>query len=474
MFRREIHRLPGRTIIGILVIGLALSAVAGNRRAAAAENTALPIMLACRPDTVPTLPERWHAIGLMLPLLRQQLDVGEFLYDGSIPAMRATMYGLESGAVDLLITETQTYQINGLPDSPSSCTALGRQYTPPTTGWLAEKPVCDGEAPVGNKLVQWWKTPDANGRAQWQWYTADGRLPWRTMFSSRVSEPAVIGDYGITYFPTFEPLTETPLARLRDFCAAHAQKPSPKQLAATTARDLMSISPDIRDRAARIQSLIPGLSLNACKSVTAPRWPNQYVMTAILSPIPVKYTPLPTMLYYDWEHAGTLYAYLYKSRTLPPELEMVSVLTKGVGYGLERLPNGIFACAAKSPGVVRPDWMIAAGCECKGVIDRNPQFGAGEVSQIRACPVKGEGFHVNWSWYTNEGRPILFAEPDAIGMGLNVADYYRWLPGEPMPPESFALPQQCTRAEEVGLPAVGNGLPAATTANCSDCHTTRQ
>jgi len=461
----------------VLVATFAVLVVAGTLDVTAGEQeTALPMLSRCEATTTPTLPTRWRAVGLMLPFLRQQLDVGEFIYDGSVPAMRATIYGLESGAIDLLITDTETYQLNGSQESPDNCTALGHIYIPPTKQWLAKEPVCDGEAPIATKKVQWWKTADADGRAQWQWYTVDTRLPWRTMFSSRVPDPAVIGDYGITYFPTFVPLVETKLARLRDLCAAKTQKASPAKAAAHTARELMALGSDITEteRAERIQALVPGLSRKACSGVSPPRWPNQYVMTGILSPIPFKWTPLPTMLYYDWERAGTLFAYMHEARTVPPALEMVSVLTKGVGYGIERLPNGNFVCSAKSPGVVRPDWMAVAGCECKGVIDHNPEFSPDEVSQIRACPVKGEGLHVNWSWYTTEGRPILFAEPDAIGLGLNIADYYRWSPGERMPPEAFELPQLCTRAEEAGLPPVGNGLPAANTANCSDCHTTRQ
>jgi hypothetical protein len=159
---------------------------------------------------------------------------------------------------------------------------------------------------------------------------------------------------------------------------------------------------------------------------------------------------------------------------VPPVLELVSVLTKGVGYSIERLPNGAFACAAKSPGVVRPDWMSVAGCECKGVIERNTDLDPDAVSQIHACPVKGQGLRVNWSWYTREGRPLLFAEPAAVGGGLNIADYLAWQPGEKMPKDALELPQLCSRAAEAGLPPVGTGLPAATTVSCSDCHTTRQ
>lgn len=118
--------------------------------------------------------------------------------------------------------------------------------------------------------------------------------------------------------------------------------------------------------------------------------------------------------------------------------------------------------------------MSAAGCECKAVINRNPQLGPSEVTQIRACPVKNQGLRVNWSWYSAAGRPILFAEPGAIGTGLNIADYLAWQPGARMPPEAYELPQLCTRAAEAGLPPIGHGLSPAMTTSCSDCHTTQQ
>lgn len=453
-----------------------LAAAASGGAAAADQNTTLPILSTCKQTTAPVLPARWRAVALMMPFVREQLDVGEFVFDGSLPAMRATLYGLESGAVDLLITDTETYQLSGPPDAPEACVAIGRKYSPPTTDWLSGKAVCDGEAPLVKTQVEWWKTSTGDARTKWQWYKTDTRLPWRTMFPSRSSDPAVIGDYGMSYFPTFVPLAETRLAQLRDFCISKAQRADAATAAANTARELMATGTDLGDaeRAKRIQSLIPGLSRQSCSTVNTPRWPNQFVMTGILSPIPFKWTPLPSMLYYDWDKAATLFALMHEARSVPPVLELVSVLKNGVGYSIERLPNGAFACAAKSPGVLRPDWMSVAGCDCKGVVDRNPDLDPDEVSQIRACPVKGQGLRVNWSWYTTKGRPILFTEPGAIGSGLNIADYHTWRPGEKMPQDAFELPQLCSRAAEAGLPPVGNGLSAASTASCSDCHTTRQ
>ena len=464
------------TVGALCATVVALAAAVPREAVAAEQSVALPILSACQQTTPPSLPSRWRAVALMLPFVRQQLDVGEFIYDASLPAMRATVYGLESGSVDLLITDTETYRLSGPSNSPNDCVAVGQKYRPPTANWLPREAVCDGEAPLMKTRVQWWKTPDPDGRSKWQWYKSDDRLPWRMMFPSRSLDPAVIGDYGMTYFSSFAPVAQTNLARLRDYCVAKAKKIDGAATEANTARDLMASGSDISEaeRAKRIQQLIPGLSRQACSTTSRPRWPDQFVMTGILSPIPFKWTPLPSMLYYDWQRDATLFAWMHEARSVPPVLELVSVLKKGVGYSIERAPNGAFVCAAKSPGVVRPDWMSAAGCECKAVIDRNPELDPDEVSQIQACPVKGQGLRVNWSWYTIEGRPILFAEPAAVGSGLNIADYHAWRPGATMPRESFELPQICSRAEEVGLPPVGNGLSPAATAHCTDCHTTRQ
>ena len=197
-------------------------------------------------------------------------------------------------------------------------------------------------------------------------------------------------------------------------------------------------------------------------------------MTGILSPVQFKWTPLPSLLFYDWKGAATLFGYLYQAGSAPPALEIASVLQKSIGYSVERTANGKFVCAAKGPGVLRPDWMANAKCECKATIDHNPQLSPGEISQIRACPIKSEGLRTIWSWYTSTGRPILFTEPGATSSGLNIADYDQWLPGATMTPATFELPDLCTRAAEVGLPPVGHGLTGAAAFSCSDCHITRK
>jgi hypothetical protein len=260
---------------------------------------------------------------------------------------------------------------------------------------------------------------------------------------------------------------------LRDFCRAKARKPNAAAAVAQTARDLMATGKDVTEaeRTKRIQALIPGLSHKACAGAAVPVWPHNFVMTA--TPVQFKWTPLPSLLFYDWDKTATLYAYMHEARADPPVVEIVSVLKNVVGYSVERLPNGRYACAAKGPGVVRPDWMRVAGCDCKAVIDRNPQFGADEVSEIRACPIKNQGLYPMWTWYTKKGRPILFTEPRATSTGLHIADYHHWLPGATMPQDAFELPQLCTRAREAGLPPVGSGLSAAGAVSCLACHVSR-
>ena len=443
---------------------------------AAQDANSLPMFSACQPGTVPQLPERWRATALLIPFLRQQIDVGEFVYDGSLPAMRATVYGLESGAVDLLITEGETYQLGGPVEAPDSCVSLGHIYSPPARQWLGNGAVCDGEAAIANKSVQWWKTPTPDGRTNWQWYATDTRLPWRVLMANKSLAPAVIGDYGMSYFPSFTPVAASELARLRDLCIAKAQKATGAAKTALTARDLMTIAPDIgaAERAKKIQALIPGVSQKACPAGPPPPWPDNFVVTGILSPVQFKWTPLPGLLFYDWQDAGTLFAYLYQARSAPPAVEIISVLTKGIGYSVERQANGRLVCAAKAPGVLRPDWMATAGCECKAAIAPNPALGTSEASYIRACPIKAQGLRTIWSWYSANGTPILFAEPGATSAGLNIADYHHWSPGAKMARETFEVPELCTRAAELGLPPVGHGLTGTAAFPCSDCHVTQR
>ena len=443
-----------------------LAAAAPWHMPAFAQTVQLPLFSACTPASPPQLPARWRAVGLLSPFGTTQLDVGEFVYDGTLPVMRATVYGLESGAVDLLITNTDTYLLSGPYSGPNGCASLGRRFSPPSAQWLPGQALCVGETSLAATPVQWWKTPVSEARANWFWFKSDTRLPWRSLFAIPTPDPAVIGDYAMTYFPTFAALSETNLSRLRDFCVSRASRNTTAAAAAAqNARALMEIRnpPAEAERLARIGTLIPGLSQQACAGMTPARWPDQFMMTAVITPIRYEYDPFPSVIHYDWTGAGALGVILFQPREQPPAPVLMFSLKRGIGYDARLVPPGKLECRPIYPGVVRPDWMAAAGCKCKGVIDRNPALSPNEVTQILACPIKHQEPRAMWSWYTTAGRPILFAEAAAAGSGLMLADYSTWQPGHRVPAAEFDFPQQCMAPDSKALP----------TASCVDCHSTR-
>ena len=403
-----------------------------------------------------------------MPFEQGQLDVGEFVYDAALSAMRATVYGLESGAVDLLITEHDTYVIQGPHDAPTSCTSLGPRLRPPSAQWLAKDSECLGQSPVAKHAMQWWKKSGFD--AARYWVSTDTRLPWRSLFLTRTFDPSIIGDYAITYFSAFTPLPDTNLAALSDLCAKTAKPEEGKDVPATpTARNLMALGNKAAEteREQRISQLIPGLSHKACTRMSPPRWPDSYVTTATMTPIQLDEYPYSTLIYYNWSEAHTqlilpFYGY-------PPVLQGILSLKDRVGYRLhyshERKPG---ACAAVLPGIVRPDWMSTASCQCKAVIDPGSPLGTNTTSQILECPIKMQSPRIMWSWYTTQDQGIMFVEAKPEGTGVMLADYHDWVPGQSGLPGNFDLPKECVPHD------VSSGPAPRSIANvsCSDCHTT--
>lgn len=428
----------------------------------------VPTFAACNPATAPQLPLRWHAVGLMMPFLRGQLDVGEFTYDATLPAMRATVYGVESGAVDLLITEQDTYVLSGPHRSPTHCTSLGeKKLKLPSPQWLASKAACVGESPLGTEPVQWWQTPGVGTRATWHWFSTKTRLPWRSLFLNRALDPAIIGDYAMSYFRTFTPLPATNLAALRDRCAATA-KPNRTEIEAEvpTARDLMAIPNKAAEaeRAQRISELMPGIVQGACARMTTIKWPDQFGSALVITPIRFKEGPYSAVIYYDWKQTGTQLTYMYQGAPGGrPDLLGLTSLKKRVGYRVKFVPPAGAACRAILPGIVRPDWMKAAWCECRGVIKQGARLSPDADSEILSCPIKWQNQRIMWSWYTTQGRPIIFLEAAPEGGGVMLADYHQWLPGQTAQAGDFELPNACK---------IDHPGPSYSNVSCSDCHTT--
>jgi len=440
--------------------------------AGAGETVQLPAFKACNPTTVPELPKRWHAVGLMMPFQLGQVDVGEFDYDGAVPAMRASVYGLKSGAVDLLITGNDTYVLEGPHSHPTRCTSLGAKLRPPSPQWLSSGAFCAGETPITGEALQWWQQPGFDIARYW--ITSKSRLPWRTSYLRRTLDPAIIGDYAMTYFAQFTPASETNLSALQTFCAAGA-RPGTQAVGETpTARELMAVPNRAAEteREARIAKLIPGLSNKACAAMTLVQWPDRFIMSAIVTPIKIDDAPYPTFIYYDWAGSRTMVVLPFHSH--PPLQQGVLSLKDRVGYRLHFV-NAIRQagiCRADIPGVVKPDWMKQAGCECQAVLAANSALGAGSETQILSCPIKHQAPRVMWSWYTAQGRPILFTEAAPEGGGVMLADYYDWLPGQTVQPAEFELPNACQGLDMSGGSADGGG-PNFSNRSCSGCHSTQ-
>jgi hypothetical protein len=437
-------------------------------RNASAESSALPSLelptfSPCDQAAQPVLPRRWRAVGLMSPFTPTQLDVGEFIYDGTLPAMRASIYGLESGAADILITNADTYLLSGPHGAPTGCTSLGPQFKPPSARWLDRRAQCVGEAPIMGTPVQWWKAPAGQVHSTWHWFASTTRLPWRSMLSSPTRNPAIIGDYSLTYFPTFESVVSTNLVAMRNFCRAQSRRLR-SRATIHNARDLMATRNEAAEteRLSRIETLIPGLSYQACADATPARWPARYGMTVMMTPQNYRYGPHPTELLYDWDgaQAHRTRMYLpYKPGSLPV---LDGVLRPGIGYEIRRNESGATVCRPIYPGVIKPDWMSGSYCQCKGVIKNHPILSPNAVTEIRACVINLP--QIFWAWYTSGGRPVTFMEPSPQGNGLAIADYYRAVPGHVIPPGTFDLPAQCMTAPREP------GLETANRPSCMQCH----
>ena len=457
---------------GWLLAALVGAALSGTP-AAAEWTLSLPTFAPCASASRPALPNRWRAVSLMMPFFEGQIDVGEFVYDGELKAMRATVYGLESGAVDLLITGADTYLLSGPHDAPTHCKSLGNRFSPPMAHWLSERAACIGRTRLPQRPVELWKTPGAGEQATWLWLTADSRLPWRSVFVARSLDPAVIGDYAMTYFPTFAPLAEMNLSGLQELCSAEP-KPGAATTGATvpTARQLMAFRNEAAEaeRDKRIATLIPGLSHRACSRMQRVRWRDRFIMTATLTPGRFEEDPYLTVIYYDWNDAKTQLAIMLQGR--PPVPKGIVSLKKRIGYRIERLASGGATCEAVFPGIVRPDWMTTAGCGCKAVISRDSALSPDGETQILSCPIKWQGKRIMWNWYRANGYPVVFMEAAAQNGGVMLADYHDWQPGRTGTAKDFELPKFCQVPGKSDQPPARRHQTTLSNISCSDCHTT--
>jgi hypothetical protein len=403
---------------------------------------ALPAMGPCTDSTHPLLPKRWHGTYLMAPFTRAQLTLGDFVYDGSLPAMRVRLYGLRQGAADLLIKGARTYLLSSGAGPSAECLDLGDTgLRPLPSDLLAANARCEGSAPVHGTPVIWWKTPSTpRPSANWIWYKTADRSPFRFMFTQPAMEYGVLGLYTFSYQVSFETLSDSSLPALAAKCGPGSRRAEISGRAAL-GRVIADMEAASSRHDAEISRLMP--DLGACPNMRAPVWPEKASITALMTASDFESRPAPAEVLYDWDRQS-----LRTRMFFPGNSELASedaLLAGNNGYGVVRLAKGHPICTAGLPGPPRPDWPESGGCSCEAAIKGKTALTPIGPARIMVCPMTAP--RVVWSWFSFDDRPIVFMETSAPGDDpsavLAVADYYDWKPGYLPAYANFEAPAQC-------------------------------
>jgi hypothetical protein len=454
--------LPHRMAIGV---GLHMAAATALLEPALATELALPQMSKCASGSQPLLPVRWHGAYLMAPFTRAQLMVGDVIYEDSLPAMRVKLYGLRSGSADFFVMGRNTYSLT----SEDGCKDLG------DTGWrplprklLAHNAECQGSAPIAGTPVDWWKLPSNPApAASWIWYKLSDQSPFRLMFAHPSDSLSVLSWYAFSYQLRFEALPQTDLASIARTC--QGATPGSAGVGRAALRDTISaLARSPSSTADQIREIAPELQAS-CPDVPLPIWPDILGMTIFMSPINRHFSPLPTEVLYDWE----LKSQRTRMHGLPNALTEDALLLGSKGYDIERKRDGQLRCSASQPGTVRSNWTQTAPCNCEAVINGKTSLTPYGTTRIMVCPMTTP--RVLWSWYTLDGRPMVFMETSAAGdekVGLlTLADYYDWVPGHKFAPKVFEKPPQCPSPPPSANSSTARGSHhAAEPSQCSRCH----
>jgi hypothetical protein len=444
-------------------------------RSAAAQEAdaapALPALTQCAGRLHPLLPEKWRGIYLMAPFTKRQLVLGDFVNDSSIPATRIWLYGLKHGALDLLIKGQKTYLISQDENPSSECLDLGDTgWRPLPRDWLGAKARCEGTAPVSGLNLEWWKTPSSEAHsADWIWYKTDGRSPFRLLMTQPANRLAGLGAYALSYQLRFEALEDTDLAAVANKCEGKIQRAAGSGKAAL--RKLLGALEHSQFRAPEdIAHLAPGLSAE-CPAASLNGWPEHAAMSMIMTPPDFGDSPMPTEVLYDGN------AKLMRTRNFwPARSELATddaLLLDGFGYSVARTRAGRLICNAALPGALRPNWPETGGCSCEASIEEGTALTPYGPARIMVCPMTAP--RVVWSWFTLDGRPMIFMETSAPGDDpagkLTLVDYHAWQPGHVPASAAFQAPLQCPAptSQTVSPGAAHAKLPAPR--RCGACHT---
>lgn len=444
-------------------VSLFLAACASAGAASAQDKTPvipLPRLEQCEGAAHPQLPDKWHAVFLMMPFTNAQLVLADMEYDASLPAMRVKLYGLRHGALDLLITDRDTYVLGSQSGTANACQRLGDTgLRPLPRDWLSPRSQCAGSAPLGATDVQWWHTPiEPAPSSYWIWSKTSDQTPFRLAFQSANNQLGVLSRFALSYQLRFEAAPPgSQLASIRQACR-NAPRAAPAG-ASGLERRLAALS-SARERSdAEIQRLAPQLA--ACPATPLPTWPDTLAITGLMTPWDAGENPYGTEVLYSWRERAQ------RSRIFPDSrasfVAQDALLLGRRGYNITYRRAGGPACAPVLPGTLRPDWPMHGPCRCEAMLTGTSALTPYGTSRIFACPLAAP--RAAWAWYALDGRPTSFAVtslPGDQGFGLfAVLDYRDWLPGREVPPGTFDKPAQCQ-------------APGATVRadlrKCSTCH----
>jgi hypothetical protein len=428
----------------------------------------LPALTQCAGSSHPLLPDKWHGTYLMAPFTKDQLVLGDFVTDSSIPATRIRLYGLKHGALDFQIEGRTTYLMSQDGNPSSECQDLGDTgWRPLPRDWLAAKAQCEGSAPVAGLDLEWWKTPSSDAHsADWIWYGPDGRSPFRLMMTQPTDRLAALGAYALSYRLRFEAQKDTGIEAVAGKCEQKPRRRGPQH-----PRGMLQSMADAQFRASTdIARLAPELS-GECPAASLNGWPDYAAMSMLMTPPDFGDSPMPTEVLYDGSGK------LMRTRNFwPARSELATddaLLLDGFGYSVARTRTGRLICNAALPGALRPNWPETGGCSCEASIEGGTALTPFGAARIMVCPMTAP--RVVWAWFTLGGRPMIFMETSAPGDDpagkLTLVDYHLWQPGHVPARAAFQTPMQCPApAPQAISPGPAHAKQSAPR-RCGACHT---
>ena len=341
------------------------------------------------------------------------------------------------------------------------------------------KPRCWEKVRIGGK------PKGVGGEFQTNWYWLNDAGPekqnlFRAMFTNATPDMGILGMFTFDYFPGFKEVSETGLEALVEMCEKSGEKPEQPNFDHTTPSSLLAVnSLSEQDRKTLITESVPGLMPG---SGSLPELPKILEATALMVSVNRCYWPFPTRVNYDWDEQAQNADYEQIRWQNPKEepgcdnidtFQSQVALLLGVrndthqktGYVINKDAGGE-SCQHVLPGLQAFNWPEKGECKITAILQPESVLNPSkEDVKILFCPITYPGDKtpkVFWTWYGVSGRPVVFMQSHSSteGTGLNLADYFDWIPGKKAEDKSIYK-----------VPAVCEGQPKEDVPDyCHKCH----